>query len=89
MSYRKKVEEKMIKPAEILSLFKMNPKKSLNYRQVSSIFNVKDDSDRKKIAKNGKAKYMKYFNSTIVADYIINNTFNFKYNKNKFMWSNK
>ena len=50
MSYRKKVEEKMIKPAEILSLFKMNPKKSLNYRQVSSIFNVKDDSDRKKIS---------------------------------------
>ena len=41
------------------------------------------------IAKNGKEKYMKYFNSTVVADYIINNTFNFKYNKNKFMWSNK
>ncbi len=50
---------------------------------------ARNDSDRKKIAKNGKEKYMKYFNSTVVADYIINNTFNFKYNKNKFMWSNK
>ena len=28
----------------------------------------------KKIAKNGRLKYMKYFNSTIVADYIVNNT---------------
>ena len=50
---------------------------------------ARNDFDRKKIAKNGKAKYMKYFNSTVVADYIINNTFNIKYKKNKFMWSNK
>ena len=50
---------------------------------------AKDDFQRKKIAKNGKQKYMKYFNSTVVADYIINNTFNFKYKKSKFMWSNK
>ena len=50
---------------------------------------ARDDYDRKRIAKNGKEKYMKYFNSTIVADYIINNTFNLKYKKNKFMWSNK
>jgi len=50
---------------------------------------ARDDYERKKIAKNGKDKYMKYFNSTIVADYIINNTFNLKYKKNKFMWSNK
>ncbi len=63
----------------------------------SSLFDLSDkiqkyarnDFDRKKIAKSGKAKYMKYFNSTVVADYIINNTFNFKYNKNKFVWSNK
>tara|TARA_Y100000590_G_scaffold313725_1_gene354640 strand:- start:574 stop:2718 length:2145 start_codon:yes stop_codon:yes gene_type:complete len=50
---------------------------------------ARNDSDRKKIAKNGKKKYMKYFNSTIVADYIINNTFDLKFDKNKFMWSNK
>ena len=43
----------------------------------------------KKIAKRGKKKYMKYFNSTIVADYIINNTFDISYNKNKYMWENK
>ena len=29
---------------------------------------------------------MKYFNSTVVADYIINNTFGIKYNKNKYLW---
>ena len=32
---------------------------------------------------------MKYFNSTIVADFIINNTFNFNYKKNKYMWEDK
>ena len=34
-------------------------------------------------------KYMKYFNSTVVADYIINNTFDIPYKKNKYMWENK
>ncbi len=47
---------------------------------------AKDDSTRKKIAKKGKAKYMKYFNSTIVAEYIISNTFDIKYKKDKYMW---
>ena len=47
---------------------------------------AKDDHLRKKIAKKGKQKYMKYFNSTIVADYIIKNTFNKSYKKNKFLW---
>jgi glycosyltransferase involved in cell wall biosynthesis len=50
---------------------------------------ARDDKTRKKIAKNGKQKYMKYFNSTIVADYIINNTFENKYKKNKYLWSSK
>ena len=35
-----------------------------------------DDKLRKKIAKNGKKKYMKYFNSNLVAEYIINKTLN-------------
>ncbi|MEK9894787.1 MAG: glycosyltransferase, partial [Pelagibacteraceae bacterium] len=39
----------------------------------------------KKIAKNGKKKYFKYFNSTIVADYIINKTFNTK-SKINYIW---
>ncbi len=47
-----------------------------------------DDYLRKKIAKKGKAKYMKFFNSTIVADYIINNTFEYSYKKNTYLWEN-
>ena len=44
---------------------------------------------RKTIAKKGKKKYMKYFNFTAVADYIIKNTFDIAYKKNQFMWENK
>ena len=40
---------------------------------------------RKKIASNGRSKYLKYFNSTLVADYIIKKTFEL-HNKNKFFW---
>ena len=50
---------------------------------------ARDDKERRIIAKNGKAKYMKYFNSTIVADYIINNTFGINYSKNKYMWDDR
>jgi len=49
----------------------------------------RDDFLRKKIAKKGKLKYMKYFNSRIVADFIIKNTFGFNYEKNKYLWENK
>ena len=44
---------------------------------------------RKKVVRKGKKKYMKYFNSTVVADYIIKNTFDIAYKKNQFMWENK
>ena len=44
-----------------------------------------DEKLRKKIGKNGKNKYMKYFNSTLVADFIINKTFNIN-NKSKYLW---
>ena len=47
---------------------------------------ARDDVLRKKIAKKGKMKYMKFFNSTIVADYIINNTFEYDYKKNSYLW---
>ena len=40
---------------------------------------------RKRIAKKGKLKYMKYFNSTIVAEYIINKTFDINNRKNKYL----
>ena len=45
----------------------------------------RDEILRKSIAEKGKNKYMKYFNSTIVADYIINKTLDIK-TKNKYLW---
>tara|TARA_B100001750_G_C15193610_1_gene440096 strand:- start:86 stop:679 length:594 start_codon:yes stop_codon:yes gene_type:complete len=50
---------------------------------------AKDDYERRKIAKKGKLKYMKYFNSTIVAEYIINKTFENTHKSNKYLWENK
>ncbi len=46
-----------------------------------------DSKERKRIAKNGKNFYLKKFNSTLVCDYILSKTFNYK-SKNKFIWSN-
>jgi glycosyltransferase involved in cell wall biosynthesis len=45
----------------------------------------KDSKLRNKIAKNGRTKYFKYFNSTIIAEFIINKTFGFK---KKYYWEN-
>ena len=45
----------------------------------------KNDKERKLIAKNGKLKYFKYFNSTLVAEFIINKTYDI--NK-KYYWDN-
>jgi len=44
-----------------------------------------DEKLRKSIARKGKEKYFKYFNSTIIAGYIINKTFGFK-NNSKYYW---
>ncbi len=46
-----------------------------------------DEKLRKKIAKNGKLKYMKYFNSDLVSEYIIDKTLDIKSNK-KYLWEN-
>ena len=43
----------------------------------------RNDTERKMIAKNGKLKYLKYFNSTVIAEYIINKTYGFK---KKYYW---
>jgi glycosyltransferase involved in cell wall biosynthesis len=43
-----------------------------------------DDKLRKLIAKKGRDKYFKYFNSTVVADFIIKKTFSIK--SKKFYW---
>ncbi len=45
----------------------------------------KDNKKRKEIAKNGKFKYMKYFNSDIISQYMIDKTFDFK-SKNNYIW---
>ena len=44
-----------------------------------------DEKFRKKIGQKGKIKYMKYFNSDIVSDYILNKTLGIK-NKKKYLW---
>ena len=44
----------------------------------------RDDNLRRKIAKNGKNKYMKCFNSTNVANYIINKSLGLK--SKKYLW---
>ncbi len=45
----------------------------------------KDDKLRKKIGKKGRDKYLKYFNSNLVADFIINKTFDIN-PKSKYLW---
>ncbi len=46
----------------------------------------RDDKLRRRIAKNGKLKYMKFFNSNLVAQFIIDKTFEIN-SKNKYFWS--
>ena len=45
----------------------------------------KDIKERKLIAKNGRNKYIKFFNSKLIAEFIIDKTFGFT-NKKKFLW---
>ena len=46
-----------------------------------------DDKKRRSIAKKGKDKYMRYFNSNLVAEYIINKSLDIN-QKKKFFWEN-
>ena len=48
----------------------------------------KDEKLRKSIAKKGKNKYLKYFNSNLVAEFIINKTLQIN-NKSKYLWHDK
>jgi len=48
----------------------------------------RDEKLRKLIASKGKEKYTKYFNSNLVADFIINKTFEIN-NKKKYLWHDK
>ena len=47
----------------------------------------RDEKIRKSIARKGKKKYMKYFNSTKVAEFIIEKTLDIK-TKKKYFWHN-
>ena len=60
--------------------------KNINDLVFKIIKHLKNDVLRKKIAKKGREKYFKYFNSTIVADFIINKSFK---TKKKFYWEAK
>ena len=46
----------------------------------------KDKTSGKKIAKAGKDKYLKYFNSEIVSDFILQKTLDYK-TKKRFIWN--
>ena len=46
----------------------------------------KDKKKGKEIAKLGKQKYLKYFNSDIVSEYILSKTFEYKMKK-KVIWN--
>ena len=52
--------------------------KSINDLSEKIIKISSDEKLRKKIAKNGKNKYMKYFNSDLVSEYIIDKTLGIK-----------
>ena len=58
---------------------------SLNDLSKKIVKYSENDNLRIKIAKKGKKKYLKYFNSTLVADFIIKKTLNIQY-KRKFLW---
>ena len=45
----------------------------------------RDEKLRRSIGKKGKRKYTKYFNSTLVAEFIINKTLG-RDNRKKYLW---
>ena len=59
--------------------------KSVNDLAEKIIKYSNDNNLRNKIAKNGKKKYFKYFNSTNIAEFIINKSFGIK---KKYFWEN-
>ena len=67
-----------------------NEKEMVFYKNLSDLSEKiiklsNDDKLRRKIAHNGKKKYLKYFNSSLVAQYIIDKSFNLK-NRKKYYW---
>ena len=69
-----------------------NDQEMVFYKNVSDLAEKimkisKDEKLRKKIGRKGKQKYLKFFNSTEVAKYLIKKTFDSdNSNKKKFYW---
>ena len=69
----------------------LNKKEIVTYKNLNDLaIKIKkflsNDKQRKQIAKNGRNKYFKYFNSTVVAEFIINKTYK---TKKKYYWETK
>ena len=67
----------------------LNKNEIITYNNVSDLSEKidkysNDDKLRKKIAKNGRDKYFKYFNSTVIAEFIVKKSFSLKHKK--FYW---
>jgi len=67
----------------------LNNNEIVTYKSISDLAKKiikynKNDKLRKKIAKKGREKYHRYFNSKTVAEYIINRTYSI--NNKKFYW---
>ena len=70
-----------------------NDKEMIFYKNLSDLSEKiskisQDEKLRKSVGKNGKEKYLKYFNSTLVAEFIINKSFDIN-NKNFYLWHNR
>ena len=61
--------------------------KNINDLSEKILMIAKNEKLRKQIAKNGKKKYMKYFNSSNVAEFIINKSLDI--NNKKYLWHEK
>ena len=73
---------------KILNLKFFNKNEIVLYKNTKDLINKinyysNNDYLRKKIANNGRKKYFKHFNSNIIAEFIINKTFNIK---KKYFW---
>jgi glycosyltransferase involved in cell wall biosynthesis len=69
-----------------------NKNEIVTYKNISDLSKkvkkiINNDKLRRTIARNGRNKYFKYFNSTIVSDFIIKKTF--KDYGRKFYWESK
>ena len=78
--------------SRLIQIKSFNPRDFLSNKEIVTYKNIKDlakkiikfsknNKLRKKIAKNGREKYHKFFNSKIIADYILKKTFNISIEK--------